>query len=71
VLESGQLSGYYGLRVRPGDERPVANDPKPTSRNAKILAAESVPLRTNLEPKPRALARLLGKAQVAKCPCDR
>jgi hypothetical protein len=27
VLESGQLSGYYGLRVRPGDERPVANDP--------------------------------------------
>jgi hypothetical protein len=30
VLESGQLSGYYGLRVRPGNERPVANDPKPT-----------------------------------------
>jgi hypothetical protein len=30
VLESGQLSGYYGLRVRPGDERPVAIDPNRT-----------------------------------------
>jgi len=45
--------------------------PKPTSRNTKILAAKSVPLRTNLEPKPKALARLWGLAQVAKCPRDR
>ena len=37
-------------------------DPKPSSRNAKILAAQSVPLRTNLKPKPKALARLWGLA---------
>jgi len=36
----------------------VAIDPKPTSRNAKIPATDSVPLRTNLEPKPKAFARL-------------
>jgi hypothetical protein len=24
--------GYYGLRVRPGDERPVANDPEQMGR---------------------------------------
>jgi hypothetical protein len=26
ALVSGQLSGHCGIRVRPGDERPVAND---------------------------------------------
>ena len=43
-----------------------ANDPKPTSRNSKTLAADSVPLRTNLEPSPKPFARLWGLAQVAK-----
>jgi hypothetical protein len=48
-----------------------ANDPKPTSRNAKVLALESVPLRMNLEPKPNAFARLRGVAQSANAACDR
>jgi hypothetical protein len=34
VFESGQLSGYCGLRGRPGDERPVANDPYANWQNA-------------------------------------
>ena len=37
MLESGQLSGYYGLRVRPGDERPVANDPIATSERRNVI----------------------------------
>jgi hypothetical protein len=38
ALESRQLSGYYGLRVRPGDARSVANDPEADiSDHQKIL----------------------------------
>jgi len=37
-LESGQLSGYYGLRARPGDERPVAIDPSRTFGSTRLEA---------------------------------
>jgi hypothetical protein len=49
------MSVHWG---RPTYSQTDAFDPKPTSRNAKIPATDSVPLRTNLEPKPKAFARL-------------
>jgi hypothetical protein len=65
------MSAY---RAKNGSNRPNVKTTlltladEPTSGNAKILAADTVPLHTNLEPKPNAFARLWGwLAQVVKC----
>jgi hypothetical protein len=42
-------------------------DPKPTFRNARILAANFRPLRTNFKPQAQSLCPSLGLAQLAKC----